>query len=135
MTVKIFARLTLVSIVSTMVFAISHFAYAQNNGLEAPPSPPVLTDAEFSRYINEQSKQPQKTSEELTQEVQVEKITSAGQEVEIYSVGSRREVVRVKPRNGPEYYIVDGQGDGSFDKNLGVADKKPNQRMWRVFKW
>ena len=134
MTVEMFVRLTLVSIVSTM-FAISHFAYAQNHGLEAPPPPPVLTDAEFSRYINEQSKQSQKTPEELTQEVQVEKITAAGQELEIYSVGNRRGVVRVKPGNGPEYYIVDDQGDGSFDKSLGVADKKPNQRMWQVFKW
>ena len=43
-------------------------------------------------------------------------------------------MVRVPPAIGPEYYLVDQQGDGNFvqQDNPGTM---VSPAMWRVFNW
>ena len=45
-------------------------------------------------------------------------------------------MVKVTPAIGPEYYLVDQQGDGNFVQQAGPGPGVAvSPAMWRIFSW
>ena len=64
---------------------------------EPPPPPPMQADDAFD--------EPQVTITRQTE-----------QTIEEYRVGGRLYMIKVTPKNGPPYYLVDDLGDGKFSR-------------------
>lgn len=55
--------------------------------------------------------------------------------IEEYKANGRTYMVKVTPAFGPAYYLLDTNGDGSFDQRRfgGLEESMP--AMWKLFSW
>jgi Protein of unknown function (DUF2782) len=93
---------------------------------EVPPPPamePVPDDAPVAEQAPE-SVEPQVTI------IQREKET-----VEEYRIHNQLYMIKVTPKVGKEYYLVDSDGDGSLDSRRNELDPKILVPAWVIFKW
>lgn len=86
-----------------------------------PLPPPPLPDAEA---IAE--------AEELQPEVTIRSRGDAT--VKEYRVNGRLYMVKITPRRGYPYYLIDSDGDGRFDTRRNELDP-PNINQWILFRW
>jgi hypothetical protein len=56
-----------------------------------------------------------------------------GDQVEEYRVQGQLQVVKVTPRRGKAYYLIDRNGDGRLDSSKGEGPVSPV--MWKLFEW
>ena len=56
-----------------------------------------------------------------------------GDVLEEYRVAGQLHVVKVTPRRGPAYYLIDSNGDGRLDSSKGEAPVSPVH--WKLFEW
>ena len=56
-----------------------------------------------------------------------------GDRVEEYRVQGQLQVVKVTPKRGAPYYLVDRNGDGRLDSSEGEGPVSPV--MWKLFEW
>ncbi|MGI9211584.1 MAG: DUF2782 domain-containing protein [Methylococcaceae bacterium] len=63
-------------------------------------------------------------------------ITRRGQEVvEEYRIKGRLYMVKVKPKVGPSYYMLDSDGDGNMDVRRSDLEKDMQIPQWVLFSW
>lgn len=84
----------------------------------APPKAPSETDAE-----------------ELEPEVNI--IKRDDKTIEEYRLNGRLYKIKVTPKNAPPYFLVDSDGDGSFETRRGQSDLEPDIMIpqWVLFRW
>lgn len=88
---------------------------------EAPPPPP----------LPEQQEQAAEAAEQETDVV----IRKRGEEtIEEYRVNGRVVMIKITPKIGPSYYLLDNDGDGSLETYHGATDSPPIVQ-WRVLQW
>jgi len=87
--------------------------------LEAVPEPPPL---------------PEKMQSGEVIEPEVTIIESDEQKIEQYSVNGRIYMVKITPRGGAPYYLVDMDGDGDLEYRRNDLDSM-NVQQWRLFSW
>ena len=56
-----------------------------------------------------------------------------GDKVEEYRVQGQLQVVKVTPRRGKTYYLMDKNGDGRLDSSKGEGPVSPV--LWKLFQW
>ncbi|MFN3843149.1 MAG: DUF2782 domain-containing protein [Rehaibacterium terrae] len=56
-----------------------------------------------------------------------------GDRIEEYRVNGRLHMVKVTPRRGPPYYLLDTNGDGRLDSKDGEGPVRPV--YWVVYQW
>ncbi len=56
-----------------------------------------------------------------------------GDRVDEYRIAGQLHVVKVTPRRGAPYYLVDKNGDGRLDSSEGEGPVSPV--MWKLFEW
>jgi Protein of unknown function (DUF2782) len=102
-------RLKLFLLLSTL----SACAYAADNARDlqpAPPPPPLdsgsAKDAAPARNAAGDASSPEGPQVTITKKT--------GQTIEEYRVGGRLYMIKVTPRYGKPYYLVDDRGDGKF---------------------
>ncbi|MEW6646134.1 MAG: DUF2782 domain-containing protein [Pseudomonadota bacterium] len=86
-----------------------------------PLPPPPLPDAEA---VEE--------AEELQPEVTIRSRGDAT--VEEYRVNGRLYMVKITPSRGYPYYLIDSDGDGSFETRRNELDP-PSINQWILFRW
>lgn len=59
--------------------------------------------------------------------------TADGDTVEEYRIAGQLKMVKVTPRRGPVYYLVDSNDDGRLDSSRGEGPVAPV--MYTLFKW
>jgi hypothetical protein len=63
-------------------------------------------------------------------------ITRRGQEVvEEYRIKGRLYMVKVKPKVGPSYYMMDSDGDGNMDVRRSDIEKDMQIPQWVLLSW
>ena len=53
--------------------------------------------------------------------------------IEEYRVAGQLTVVKITPRRGPTYYLVDSNGDGKLDSSKGEGPISPVQ--YKLLEW
>lgn len=56
-----------------------------------------------------------------------------GDRIDEYRVQGQLQVVKVTPKRGAPYYLVDRNGDGRLDSSKGEGPVSPV--MWKLFEW
>ena len=56
-----------------------------------------------------------------------------GDVVEEYRIAGQLRVVKITPRRGPTYYLVDSNGDGKLDSSKGEGPISPVQ--YKLLEW
>ena len=56
-----------------------------------------------------------------------------GDRVDEYRVQGQLHVVKVTPRRGAPYYLIDKNGDGRLDSSKGEGPVSPV--LWKLFEW
>ena len=56
-----------------------------------------------------------------------------GDVIEEYRVAGQLRVVKITPRRGPTYYLVDSNGDGKLDSSKGEGPISPVQ--YKLLEW
>lgn len=74
----------------------------------APPPPPLAPASAVPDTA------PAAPADHAADEQGVTITTQGGQKVEEYRVAGRLFMIKVTPKNGPAYYLVDDRGDGKF---------------------
>ncbi|MBK6639208.1 MAG: DUF2782 domain-containing protein [Rhodocyclaceae bacterium] len=63
-------------------------------------------------------------------------ITKKGEDkVEEYRANGKLYMIKVTPPNGPAYYLVDQQGDGTFSPQNEVTGQKLRVPQWVIHRW
>ena len=94
-------------------------AQQDNPPLPAVPAPPSYMEA-FDAAL----------------EPQVTIVTTDTETREEFRQNGRLYMVKVTPAIGPEYYLVDQQGDGNFVQQAGPGPGAAvTPAMWRIFSW
>lgn len=68
-----------------------------------------------------------------TPEVRIRTDTSSGDVIEEYRQGGVVYMVRVRPERGPEYTLLDTNGDGRLDAQDGEGPVRPV--YWTLYEW
>ena len=91
-------RLTPILLLSGLLGTVALAAPQQPAGLQPLPPPPPLN------------------AEEALDEPQVTITKNTEWTVEEYRVGGRLYMIKITPKVGPPYYLVDDRGDGRFSR-------------------
>lgn len=77
----------------------------------------------------------EKEQETLQPEVNI--IQREDKTIEEYRVNGRLYKIKVTPKVGPEYYLVDSDGDGSFETRRTASPLEPDIMIpqWVLFRW
>lgn len=63
----------------------------------------------------------------------ITRTSSGGDVIEEYRVAGQLHVVKITPRRGPTYYLVDSNGDGKLDSSKGEGPISPVQ--YKLLEW
>ncbi|MCS3904219.1 hypothetical protein J2T55_002254 [Methylohalomonas lacus] len=91
-----------------------------DDGAAAVPAPPELPER-------------MESGEPIEPEVTI--IQREDAEIEEYRVNGRLYMVKVKPSNGPVYYLVDRDGDGHMESRISGIKDDPIVPQWVIFSW
>lgn len=105
----------LAAVAAMMILAGHVFAAGENQAIEAPPPPEVLSSGE--------PLEPEVTIRRTDKEVIYE-----------YRQGGKLVLVRVQPVAGPPYHFVDRDGDGTLDYRPGEPVRN-NINQWVIKRW
>ncbi|MGE0079793.1 MAG: DUF2782 domain-containing protein [Thiohalomonadaceae bacterium] len=100
--------------------------FAQDAGDVPPPPPMPESPAETPAP-------PPDTVEELV-EPQVTIIRREHETIEEYRVSGQLYMVRITPRSGPPYFLIDTDGDGSLETRRNELSN-PEIPQWVLFRW
>ena len=67
-------------------------------------------------------------------EPHVEIIQRGGDTIEQYSINGQIYMVKITPRKGPPYYLIDTNGDGMLETFRNDVDD-PLVQQWILFRW
>lgn len=116
MKIRVFPRRTAlacaIALLATEAFAQGASRPQGAAALAEPPPPPQITEADAML-------QPQVTVR-----------TEGEQTVQEYRVRGKLFMVRVTPRNGPSYVLMDHKGDGTFSKQDNTLDQGVRVPQW-----
>ncbi len=94
-------------------------AYAENKAIEdaiVPPPPPRV-----------------QSGEAIEPEVTI--IENDKERIEQYSVNGRVYAVKITPKSGPSYYLIDTDGDGDLETRDNDITKGTQVPQWILFSW
>lgn len=72
---------------------------------------------------------------ETQMEPEVTIIRREGETVEEYRLNGRLYMIKVTPDKGPEYFLIDSDGNGSLDARRSEIDPQLLIPSWMIFKW
>ena len=52
-----------------------------------------------------------------------------------YRVNGQLYMVKIEPRNGPPYYLIDKDGDGSLESRYNKLEPALLVPSWMIFRW
>ena len=78
--------------------------------------------------------QPAIDTSEAEDEPQVTITKQAGQTVEEYRIAGRLYMIKITPKIGSPYYLIDDQGDGKFSRQEGL-DFGVRPPRWVIFRF
>ena len=78
---------------------------------------------------------PPVTDEQETLEPQVTIIQRAKEIVEEYRINNRLYMVKITPRHGKPYYLIDTNGDGTMESRRDTLDPQLAIPHWVLFRW
>jgi hypothetical protein len=93
---------------------------AANPPLEAVPEPPPIPEDV-------------KSGETLEPEVTI--IESEEERIEQYSTNGQVYMVKITPKSGPPYYLIDMDGDGRLETRQRGTDADVVVPQWVIFSW
>lgn len=73
------------------------------------------------------------TAAELEPEVSI--IKRDEETVHEYRVNGELYMVKIEPRNGPPYYLIDKDGDGSLESRYNKLEPALLIPSWMIFRW
>jgi len=88
-------QMRFLSLVLLSSFSVASFAAEKTPGKPELPPPPAMDNG-------------------ASEEPQVTITKKSGQTIEEYRIGGRLYMIKVTPKVGPPYYLVDDKGDGKF---------------------
>ena len=87
---------------------------------DAPPPPPLIEE---------------RPSDEPIAEPEVRIIRKPDETVEEYRIHGQLYMIRVTPKKGPPYYLLDADGNGSLETRSDELDPKIMIPGWVLFRW
>ena len=93
---------------------------------DAPPPPPLEPVPDLA---------PQAPQSSETVEPQVTIVQRKEETIEEYRIHGQLYMIKVTPKKGPPYYLVDTNGDGRLDARRSELDPKLLIPAWVIFKW
>ena len=101
---------------SCLLLSLTQMASADLPDITAPPPPPALSDQEGI-------------------EPEVNIIQRDDETVEEYSINGQVYMIRVTPKKGPVYYLIDSDGDGTLDSSPTEIEPRLLIPSWVLFRW
>lgn len=93
-----------------------------------PPSLPAQT-------FSEEIQPPPPLTDEAVLEPDVTIRRRGEDTVEEYRLNGRLYMVKITPSIGPSYYLIDNDGNGLFDKQMGQVYEDFKVPQWVLFSW
>ena len=98
-----------------LLFILSSCAYAADNAPKLPPvQPPPPLDPATAKSDAAARRAASSSSSPSLEEPQVTITKKTGQTIEEYRAGGKLYMIKVTPKHGKPYYLVDDRGDGTF---------------------
>lgn len=108
-------------ILSLVLISDVSIAADQNQGLvEAVPEPPELP-------------MPVQSGETLEPDITI--IRKGKKTIQEFRKNGELYMVKIIPKVGPAYYLIDTNGDGNIDVRGNDLDSGTNINQWKLFEW
>lgn len=111
---------------------LSAGAYAADKLPPAPPPPPL--DHSTGKDISKRATSSSSGNSSAIEEPQVTITKETGQTIEEYRVGGRLYMIKIIPKHGKPYYLVDDRGDGKFVRQ-DTLDNGFRVPMWVIHRF
>jgi len=83
----------------------------------------------------QEQKKPDQDEEDPLSAAEVTIIKTEERVVEEYRVNGRIVQVKITPKNGYPYYLIDTDGDGTLDVRSSEAFKRTTVNTWKIYQW
>lgn len=117
MTQKILRAAVIATAMAMMIGPTGGLSAAELTEAEKAPAPPPLPEGDVPDAVPE-----------------VRIVRTPRGTVSEYRLGGKLYMVRVEPRIGKPYYLLDTDGDGRMDSRRAVTDN-PTPPQWVLFSW
>ncbi|HHH35672.1 MAG TPA: DUF2782 domain-containing protein [Gammaproteobacteria bacterium] len=87
------------------------------------------------RVAAEEAPPPPSAGMEEAPEPEVTIIHKRGETIEEYRINGRLYMIKVTPRKGIPYYLVDNDGDGNFEVRSNELDEEMLVPQWTILRW
>ena len=104
------------ALLPALLLILSSVALAETPAVTVPPPPAVINDQEGI-------------------EPEVTIIPGEDKTIEEYSINGQVYMIKVTPKKGPPYYLIDTDGDGSLDSSPSEIEPKLLVPSWILFRW
>jgi hypothetical protein len=121
---------------SLLILVISSLAHAQDQNLEAAMPPPPMNDSTNTPQLKSAPPPTVETTiEREPQEPEVRIIERKDKTVTEYRENGVVYMVKITPKVGPSYYLIDSDGDGDLETRQN--DLVPNMAVptWVIKRW
>lgn len=128
-------RRPLIASVSLLALSLPLPALAQQppaEPQESAPRTPLAQERDAVKDVPIPGKIPAPPSQEPPPTVNIRIDEKTGDRVEEYTVNGRLHMVKVTPRRGPAYYLLDTNGDGRLDTRDGGPVRPV---YWVLYEW
>ncbi len=97
---------------------------------------PVATTIANEEFDEEQvNKKPDADAEDPLSGAEVTILKQKERTIEEYRVNGKLLQVKIIPKHGYPYYLIDTDGNGSFDVRSSEAWKNTTVNTWKIFEW
>jgi len=99
---------------------------------------PLINIAEDTIATNKASTEvnkPDNDQEDLLSEAEVIIIKSQDRTIAEYRLNGRLLQVKITPKHGYAYYLIDTDGNGTLDVRSSEAWKRTTVNTWKIFQW
>lgn len=83
----------------------------------------------------EPQKKPDQDEEDPLSGAEVTITKTKDRVIEAYKINGRIVQVKITPKNGYPYYLIDTDGDGTFDVRSSEAWKRTTVNTWKIYQW
>ncbi len=98
-------------------------------------NPFILLASDEPLSEESEAKKPDQDKEDPLRGAEVTIVKFKERTIEEYRINGKLVQVKITPKHGYSYYLIDTDGDGNFDVRSSEAWKRTTVNTWKIFQW
>ena len=115
-----------------LIFILAIFV---NPAFSVAQEEPLANEESLADETKTETKKPDEDKDDPLSGAEVTIHKSEERAIEEYRVNGRLVQIKITPKHGYPYYLIDTDNDGSFDVRSSEAWSNTTVNTWKIFEW